>query len=79
MKRTPGGKRTSAKEQGPAAATGQEFALPVGSIAEAVERAERQSDSLVFALNSKSRVNENPFEAPNELLAALEWLANGLR
>ena len=63
------------ERQGGAAAAGQPLTLPIRSVSEAVERASREFDTLVFALNSESGVNDNPFKAPDELFAALEWLA----
>jgi hypothetical protein len=50
--------------------------LPVGSVAEAIERAAtRFGNQLVFALNSKSEGDDSPFQPAQEVLTAFEWLA----
>lgn len=57
--------------------TAAEVEPPVASVAEAVERAKiKFKDRLVFALNSKSDVDDNPFEDLEEVFEALAWLAN---
>lgn len=49
---------------------------PPVDLAEAVQRAREQySNELVFALNSSSSVDGNPFERPDEALLALGFLA----
>jgi len=51
--------------------------IPPKTVAEAVEEAKRlYADRLVFALNAKSDVDENPFEEPEKFFQALSWLAN---
>lgn len=51
--------------------------LPLTTVNEAVERASQLfANRLVFALNSKSEVDESAFDEPEELFAALSWLAN---
>lgn len=50
--------------------------LPIEDVADAVARAKEQFPSqILFQLNSSSAVDTNPFEAPESLWAALEWLA----
>jgi hypothetical protein len=50
--------------------------VPIESVDEAIDRArERFSERVLFALNGKSKVNDNPFEGPGDLFAALEFLA----
>ncbi len=57
-----------------------EIETPVDSVADAVARAEREfGDKLVFALNSKSDADSNPFEDPEEVLSALQFLATTYR
>lgn len=50
---------------------------PPRTVSEAVERAKQLfRGRLVFALNSKSEVDKSAFDDPEELFAALSWLAN---
>ncbi len=54
-----------------------EVAMPVASVMEAIQRAEqRLGDKLVFSFNSKSEHEACPFEAPDEVENALNWLAS---
>jgi len=54
---------------------GEEELAPIEDVSAAVARArEMFSDQLVFRLNSVSDVEANPYEEPEELWAALEWL-----
>ena len=49
--------------------------LEFGNVKEVVDCASRQfKDRLIFQLNSDSEVEENPFETPQALWAALCWL-----
>ena len=49
--------------------------LEFGNVKEVVDSASRQfKDRLIFQLNSDSEVEENPFETPQALWAALCWL-----
>lgn len=51
--------------------------LPPTTVKEAVERANQLfANRLVFALNSRSEVDESAFDEPEEFFAALSWLAN---
>ena len=51
--------------------------LPPTSVRESVQRAKSMfKNRLTFCLNSKSEVDKCAFEEPEDLLAALAWLAN---
>lgn len=51
--------------------------FPLTSISEAVERAKKLfCKRLVFALNSRSEVDQNAFDDPEDFFKALSWLAN---
>ncbi len=50
--------------------------LPIEDVRTAVALArEKYSGELLFQPNSKSEIEDNPFEKPTNVLAALEWLA----
>ncbi len=50
--------------------------LPIADVRTAVALArEKYSGELVFQPNSKSEIEDSPFEKPTNVLAALEWLA----
>ena len=50
--------------------------LPANSVAEAVAQAERDHGAkLVFSFNNKSEEKDSPFEAPEEVERAFNWLA----
>jgi hypothetical protein len=54
-----------------------EAAMPAASVIEAIQRAEQQhDDKLVFSFNSKSEHEGCPFEAPDEVEKAFNWLAS---
>ena len=55
---------------------GEDEDLSIGSVNNAVELAkERFGDKLLFQLNGKSRVKDNPFIHPKAVWDALQWLA----
>ncbi len=55
---------------------GEDEDLPIESVNDAVELAEeRFEDILLFQLNGKSRVKDNPFIHPKAVWDALHWLA----
>ena len=59
---------------------GEDEALPVRDVAAAVELAgDLFADGLLFQLNSRSVVRNNPFEDPEAVLGALKWLATTYR
>ena len=59
---------------------GEDEALPVRDVAAAVELArDLFADELLFQLNSRSVVRNNPFEDPEAMLGALRWLATTYR
>lgn len=59
---------------------GDDEALPVRDVAAAVELAEGLfADELLFRLNSRSVVRNNPFEDAEAVLGALKWLATTYR
>lgn len=50
--------------------------LPIEDVRTAVALAkEKYSGELIFQPNSKSEIEDNPYEKPTNVLAALEWLA----
>ena len=50
--------------------------LPIENVRTAVALArEKYAGELLFQPNSKSEIEENPFEKPAKVMAALEWLA----
>ncbi len=50
--------------------------LPIEDVRTAVALAkEKYAGELLFQPNSKSEIEDNPFEKPSNVLAALEWLA----
>ena len=50
--------------------------LPIEDVRTAVALAkEKYTGELLFQPNSKSEIEDNPFEKPSNVLAALEWLA----
>ena len=56
--------------------TGEDEDLSIESVNDAVELAkERFDDELIFQLNGKSRVEDNPFKHPKAVWDALQWLA----
>ena len=56
--------------------TGEDEDLSIESVNDAVELAkERFDDELLFQLNGKSRVEDNPFKHPKAVWDALQWLA----
>ena len=56
--------------------TGENEDLSIESVNDAVELAkERFDDKLIFQLNGKSRVEDNPFIHPKAVWDALQWLA----
>ena len=56
--------------------TGEDEDLSIESVNDAVELAkERFDDELLFQLNGKSRVEDNPFIHPKAVWDALQWLA----
>ena len=56
--------------------TGEDEDLSIESVNDAVELAkERFDDKLIFQLNGKSRVEDNPFIHPKAVWDALQWLA----
>ncbi len=56
--------------------TGENEDLSIESVNDAVELAkERFDDELLFQLNGKSRVEDNPFKHPKAVWDALQWLA----
>ncbi len=58
------------------ATAGEDENLSIGSVNNAVELAkERFGDKLLFQLNGKSRVKDNPFIHPKAVWDALQWLA----
>lgn len=58
------------------ATAGEDENLSIGSVDNAVELAkERFGDKLLFQLNGKSRVEDNPFKHPKAVWDALQWLA----
>lgn len=58
------------------ATTGEDEDLSIESVNDAVELAkERFGDKLLFQLNGKSRVKDNPFIHPKAVWDALHWLA----
>ena len=65
------------EEAGKGAATaGENENLSIESVNDAVELAkERFDDKLIFQLNGKSRVEDNPFIHPKAVWDALQWLA----
>ncbi len=59
-----------------AATAGEDEDLSIESVNDAVELAkERFDDKLLFQLNGKSRVEDNPFKHPKAVWDALQWLA----
>ena len=59
-----------------AATAGENEDLSIESVNDAVELAkERFDDKLIFQLNGKSRVEDNPFIHPKAVWDALQWLA----
>ena len=55
---------------------GEDEDLPIESVNNAVELAkERFGNKLIFQLNGKSRVEDNPFKHPKAVWDALQWLA----
>ncbi len=59
-----------------AATAGEDEDLVIESVNDAVELAkERFDDKLLFQLNGKSRVEDNPFKHPKAVWDALHWLA----
>jgi hypothetical protein len=58
----------------------EELEVPITSVAEAVERAEKAfTEELVFSLNNNSEVEKNPFEEPQEVFSAFSFLATTYR
>ena len=58
------------------ATAGEDENLSIGSVNNVVELAkERFGDKLLFQLNGKSRVKDNPFIHPKAVWDALQWLA----
>ena len=58
----------------------EELEVPITSVAEAVERAEKAfTEKLVFSLNNNSEVEKNPFEEPQEVFSAFSFLATTYR
>ncbi len=56
--------------------TGEDEDLSIESVNDAVEHAkEKYDDKLLFELNGKSRVEDNPFKHPKAVWDALQWLA----
>ena len=56
--------------------TGEDEDLSIESVNDAVEHAkEKYDDKLLFELNGKSRVEDNPFRHPKAVWDALQWLA----
>jgi len=54
---------------------GEEELAPIEDVSTAVARAQEMfADQLAFALNSVSDVEANPYEEPEKVWAALEWL-----
>ena len=54
--------------------------LPIKDVRTAVAVArEKFADELMFQPNSKSEIEDNPYEKPREVWAALEWLATTYR
>lgn len=54
----------------------EEEPLPIENVHDAVELAkEKYEDRLLFQLNAKSRVEDNPFRHPKAVWDALTWLA----
>lgn len=50
--------------------------LPIGDVRTAVGLArEKFADELLFQPNSKSEIDDNPYEKPGKVWAALQWLA----
>ena len=58
------------------ATTGEDEDLSIESVNDAVELAKKRfDDKLLFQLNGKSRVEDNPFIHPKAVWDALQWLA----
>ncbi len=56
--------------------TGEDEDLSIESVNDAVEFAKKRfDDKLLFQLNGKSRVEDNPFKHPKAVWDALQWLA----
>ena len=58
------------------ASTDEEETLPIENVRDAVELAkEKYENALLFQLNAKSQVEDNPFRHPKAVWDALTWLA----
>ncbi|MDE2829660.1 MAG: hypothetical protein OXN20_06055 [Gemmatimonadota bacterium] len=63
----------------PPATAGEDEDLSIESVHDAVELAKQQfGHRLIFALNAKSQVRNNPFNDPKVLYKAFEWMSTTL-